>query len=90
MSREFSENDVNTWDDANLPAGYEWRDFDAFTGELHLFASDGRDLTIEWSERQARLDYLLPAGPETFEDWVNGTSRVWWTVDDWKNWEMHG
>lgn len=39
----FDETDAATWDEANLPAGYEWRE--VADGELHLFAPDGRNLS---------------------------------------------
>lgn len=43
----FDESDPVTWRQRDLPTGYEWREFDAASGEEHLYAPDGRDVTAE-------------------------------------------
>lgn len=39
----FDESDPMTWGD--LPHGYTWREIDVHSGEHHLFAPDGRDVS---------------------------------------------
>lgn len=40
----FDETDMATW--GALPMGYDWRTVDHVTGECHLFAPDGRNLSV--------------------------------------------
>lgn len=44
-SSRFTESDPATWE--VLPDGYYWAEIDATTGEHHLFAPDGRDVSAE-------------------------------------------
>lgn len=62
--REFDEHDPSTWGVLNLPDGYEWRDFDSEMGEEHLYAPDGRDLTLAYDATRALAaeDDTMPCG----------------------------
>ncbi len=42
----FSEDNPLTWDEENLPAGYEWQWVDDY--KAHLFTPEGRDLSAEY------------------------------------------
>jgi hypothetical protein len=64
----FVESDPTTWTlDKELPLGYYWRDLQDGSGEAHLIAPDGRNLSqIYWdkvNELRGFEVYGLP-GPE--------------------------
>ncbi|QDN94950.1 hypothetical protein FNV58_01060 (plasmid) [Streptomyces sp. RLB1-9] len=75
----FDTTDPATW--AETPEGYEWREVDAETGELQLFAPDGTNLsaalpapTATNTEAQMiaarpRVTTPAPAAPQGLADW---------------------
>lgn len=54
----FNETDMSTWGD--MPLGYELRTVDPVTGEMHLFAPDGRNVSV-----LAGAEQLPPCPPDS-------------------------
>lgn len=55
----FDESDPGTW--SVLPAGYRWLPWDHTTGEHHLYAPDGRDLSGEPYPHSSVLNAVIAA-----------------------------
>lgn len=45
QTRAFDITDPATWDDANLPAGWQWRELGPDSGEFHLYNAQGQDVS---------------------------------------------
>jgi len=55
VTADFEESDPATW--TYLPSGYQVRDYNAATGEMHLYAPDGRDVTDAYETRRETEQY---------------------------------